>query len=70
MTLEKDPAGFLAFKVVRRFFFRTVRLGARVPRAAVGAADFKKIIRFLKLTGLLLILLIVAPRGRVQAPRG
>jgi hypothetical protein len=42
MTLENDPAGFLAFKVVRRFFFSTVRLGARVPRAAVGTADFKK----------------------------
>jgi hypothetical protein len=43
MTSEKDPAGFLAFKVVRRFLFKIVRLGARVPCAAVGAADFKKI---------------------------
>ena len=33
MTLENDPAGFIAFKVVRSFFFSTVRLGARVPRA-------------------------------------
>jgi hypothetical protein len=36
------PPGFLAFKMVRRFFFKTVRLGARVPRAAAGAANSKK----------------------------
>jgi hypothetical protein len=42
MTSEKYRAGFLAFKVMRRFFFKIVRLGAHVPRAAVGAADFKK----------------------------
>jgi hypothetical protein len=30
--------------VERRFFFKTARLGARVPRAAVRAAYFKKII--------------------------
>ena len=32
---EKDPAGFRASKVVRRFFLKTVRLGARVRRARV-----------------------------------
>ena len=35
-------------KVVRRFLFKTVRLGARVPREVVGATDFKK--RTVKIT--------------------
>ena len=58
MTLENDPAGFIPFKVVRRFFFSTVRLGVRVPRAAVGSADFKKITGKITAAGLLVVLLI------------
>jgi hypothetical protein len=37
MTFGQDPAGFIASEVVRRFYFRTVRFGAHVPRAAVVA---------------------------------
>ena len=64
MTLENDPTGFLPFKVVRRFFFSTVGVGARVPRAAVGSADFKKITGKLAVAGLLVVLLIHAHHAR------
>ena len=39
-------------------FFSTVRLGARVLRAAVGHADFKKITGKITAAGLLVVLLI------------
>jgi hypothetical protein len=41
VTLEQDPAEFLAFEVVRRSVFRTVRLGVRVPRVGAKTAYFK-----------------------------
>ena len=52
MTLENDPAGFLAFKVVRRFFFRTPTVFAwvRVYRARRSKLQIsKKKIHFFKI---------------------
>ena len=39
--IRKRSRMVLPFRVVRRLFLSTVRLGARVPRAAVVTADFK-----------------------------
>jgi hypothetical protein len=41
MTLKKDPTRFLASEAVKRSFFTTLRLGARVPHEAAVTADVK-----------------------------